>query len=242
MSIKRTLGLMFLALTLVLAPGVGNAAMWVGGQIGGHIQDNTGIDISALGVTATLQDVKMEPSVIGGVTIGYDFVKEGFLGYNWPDWMKYFGFAVDFTYNRMDIRGQQVNMTALGITLPVMIPKIEGYAAVWTFLFYAHYGFLPDSEVPAGRLHPYVGVGPAILLSGIDAGALGLGNSSEVDVALVVEAGIRYFALKNVSLDTAFRYRWAQPGYNFNPLGVPTNIDMNDFNSFTFLFRANYHF
>jgi opacity protein-like surface antigen len=242
MSIKRTLGLMFLALTLVLAPGVGNAAMWVGGQLGGHIMDNTGYDVNVGGLSATVQDVKMEPSVIGGITIGYDFVKEGFLGYDWPDWMKYFGVALDFTYNRMDIRGQQVNVNvpALGITIVGLpIPKIEGYAAVWTLLFYAHYGFLPDSEVPAGRLHPYVGVGPACLLSGVDLGAVGLGNSSNADIALVVEAGVRYFALKNVSLDTAFRYRWARPSWDF---AGPTSVDMNDFNSFSFLFRASYHF
>ena len=32
----------------------------------------------------------------------------------------------------------------------------------WTFLFMAHYGFMPDSEVPSGRINPYIGVGPAI--------------------------------------------------------------------------------
>ena len=42
--------------------------------------------------------------MIGGVTIGYDFVNAGFGGYAYPDWMKYFSFALDFTYNRLTIQ------------------------------------------------------------------------------------------------------------------------------------------
>ncbi len=41
---------------------------------------------------------------MGGVTVGYDFVNAGFGGYAYPDWMKYFSFAVDFTYNRLTIQ------------------------------------------------------------------------------------------------------------------------------------------
>ena len=44
------------------------------------------------------------PSVIGGMTIGYDFVNAGFGAYAWPDWMKYFSVATDVTYNRLMIQ------------------------------------------------------------------------------------------------------------------------------------------
>ena len=42
--------------------------------------------------------------MIGGVTLGYDFVNTGFGAYAYPDWMKYFSFAMDFTYNRLTIQ------------------------------------------------------------------------------------------------------------------------------------------
>ena len=107
----------------------------------------------------------MDPSVIGGITLGYDFVNTGFGGYNYPDWMKYFGFATDFTYNRIDI--SQPNASVRDITLTglhlglgtVRVPlntslrrRLEGYMAAWTFLFMGHYGFFPDREVPFGTV------------------------------------------------------------------------------------------
>jgi len=111
--------------------------------------------------------------------------------------MKYFSFATDFTYNRFDMREQNVDFSVGNFNFQnAQFPKVEGYMAAWTFLFMAHYGFLPDSEVPAGRLHPYIGVGPAILFSGLDLGGLGGGNHSAVNVALVTEAGLRFMAFR----------------------------------------------
>jgi len=248
----RFLGLGFLVLTLVALPGVAQSAMWVGGQVGGNFAASPDIDITnspAAGVTTTWKSVKIEPSVIGGITIGYDFIKEGFLGYDWPTWMKYFSFATDFTYNRFDMRRQYIDLTPPILSARVINQDyfagssgVEGYMAAWTFLFMAHYGFLPDAEVPAGRLHPYVGVGPCLLFSGLDLGGMRWGNKSSLDVALVTEAGIRFMALKNVSLDAAFRYRWASPTYGFvDSAGLNHDVSL-DAHQFSFLFRASYHF
>ncbi len=245
MSIKKTyrfLGLMILALTLVLMPGVSRAAMWVGGEIGGNFMANTDVGV---GSNVTFSNVKIDPTVIGGVTIGYDFVNAGFLAYNWPDWMKYFGVAVDFTYNNISIRSGQTTAEIAGINIlprpffgPAQGSRLKGFVAATTFLFYGHYGFFPDSEIPVGRVHPYLGVGPAIVVSGLDLGSYGIGNRSSADVALVVEAGIRWICFKNISMDTAFRYRFAAPSYSFEG----AKVSLNDFNSFSFLVRANYHF
>ena len=120
-----------------------------------------------------LADVGIQPSVIGGATIGYDFVNSGFGAYAWPDWMKYFSFAMDITYNRLNIHGgQTVDATFQDVNLGNVCSAnnmyLKGYEVAWTFLFMAHYGFMPDSEVPSGRINPYIGVGPAILWSGFE--------------------------------------------------------------------------
>ena len=251
--ILRTCGVLVLALALAVLPGVAQSAMWVGGQLGANFAANTDVDASgnAFGVdfSVTAKGAKVEPSVIGGVTIGYDFIREGFLGYNWPDWMKYFSFATDFTFNRFDMREQFLDFTATiggaGLSGKGTLGRSEGTMAVWSFLFIGKYGFFPDSEVPFGRLVPYIGVGPGIVFSTMDTATLGGTNntSSSVDIALVVEAGIRFMALKNVSLDAAFRYRWCQPSYNFTFLGTNQNVNAEiDANQFSALMRANYHF
>jgi len=241
----RLVGLLFLVLTLVALPGVASSAMWVGVELGGNFVASPDIDVTNTGgsgtATTTTKGVRVEPSVIGGITIGYDFVKEGFAGYNWPEWMKYFSFATDFTYNRFDMRQQHLDMSdTSGWSGKGTFPRMEGYMAAWTFLFMAHYGFLPDSEVPAGRLHPYVGVGPCVLFSGLSMDDWG--SQSSTNVALVTEAGLRFMALKNVSLDAAFRYRWASPTYGFvDGAGVSHDISL-DAHQFSFLFRTSYHF
>lgn len=86
-----------------------------------------------------------------------------------------------------------------------------------------------------------LGVGPAVLFSGLNIGDINQSDSS-ADVALVVEAGLRFMALKNVSLDTSFHYRYARPSYGYEVGGTPVDIDVKDFNAFSFLFRASYHF
>jgi opacity protein-like surface antigen len=234
------LGLM-LALTLVLSPGSAQALMWVGAQGGVNVIANTDIGLSESGEGGiTLPNVKFDnPQAIGGVNIGYVFVKEGFLGYDYPDWMKYFMFSVDFTYNTFEIRTQDVKIGGYPYNIG---PDKKGAMPVLTFLFMGRYGFLPDSEVPFGRLQPYVGVGPGIVFSSLDPG-FGLGRSDSVDIALVAEAGVRWMALKNVALDASFRYRWFAPKYSFTSgEGETYIIKPNDINSFTALFRVSYLF
>ena len=73
--------------------------------------------------------------------------------------MKYFSFAMDLTYNRLDI-----NASSSGFgQLLAPSTRLNGYQVALSFLFRFQYGFMPDSEVPTGRIVPYIGVGPAII-------------------------------------------------------------------------------
>ena len=223
--------MVFLVAAVMALPGAAHSAMWVGGELGGNFPGNTKINVDGQNLSGS---TNFDPSVIGGVTIGYDFVNSGFGAYAWPSWMQYFSFAMDLTYNRLNVK---TGTNGLGAVLPLR-SQLSGYEVAWTFLFMAHYGFFPDSEVPSGRVNPYIGVGPAILWSGIDAGSLGVGSASATNVALVVEPGIRWVLLSNVSVDTAFRYRYAVPSWDLDN----DNVKANPLHQYTFLIRANYHF
>lgn len=235
------LGMIVFVAILLILPGVSPAAMWVGGELGANFALESGWTVNGFKGNST---TRFFPAVMGGVTIGYDFINSGFLGHNWPEWMKYFSFATDFTYNRLNVGSRD---QGLGRFI-ASTSNVEGYEAVWTFMFIGHYGFLSDTEVPAGRLNPYLGIGPAIMFSGLDLGAFratypvffksGLGSTSSTNIALVVEPGIRWMALKNVSLDMAMRYRYAQPSYNADSV----TIKSLGLNQLSFLARANYHF
>jgi hypothetical protein len=224
--------------TLLALPGVVRAAMWVGGELGPNFTLDSTFTVNG----ASFRTTSFKPSVIGGLTVGYDFIDSGFLAYHWPGWMKYFSFAMDFTYNRFSVSSRD---QGLGFYIPYG-SHVDGYQAVWTFLFIGHYGFYPDSEVPSGRIVPYLGVGPAIMFSGLDFGKVrrlniagdGLGQASSTNIALVVEPGIRFMALKNVSIDTAMRYRFAAPSYDFSGITVKTDA----LHQLALLVRASYHF
>jgi opacity protein-like surface antigen len=235
------LGMAVLLTALLALSGVAQSAMWVGGEIGGNLNSAT-LDAD---VGVGHHNFSLHPSVIGGATIGYDFVNAGFGAYAWPDWMKYFSFAMDLTYNKLDARHSDSQLGS------ILSPnsRLNGYEVAWTFLFMAHYGFLPDSEVPAGRVHPYLGVGPAIVWTGVDGtfsttfrGAQRLFTSNfgaqAMNVALVVEPGVRFMAFKNVSIDVAMRYRYSAPSYDFNNV----TLKINPLHQFAPLLRASYHF
>jgi len=242
---KKTyvLGVAVVLAGLLALSGVAQSAMWVGAQLGGNFQPGTSMSFSGYGVSAT-QHTEIRPSVLGGVTLGYDFVNSGFGAYAWPDWMKYFSFAMDLTYNRLTIQdhgpdiGQYFSSNS----------RLNGYEVAWSFLFMAHYGFLPDSEVPTGRVVPYIGVGPAIIFTGVQFTTPGVfhrfgqyssnGGDSAINVGLVVEPGVRFMCMKNVSVDTAFRYRYSQPSWSDDNVTIKTK----PLHQLGFLVRANYHF
>jgi hypothetical protein len=191
---------------------------------------------------------RIKPAVVGGVKVGTWFTPEGFLGFNYRPVMKYFGFYVNFNFHRLNFR-RQVG-PSLVVDTSLLVPSTyyvtthtfwsDGYAATLAFMFAARYGFFPDAEVPFGRLQPYVAVGPAVLFSGqrpslqyiewfiiwpITYKVSG-GARSSVDICLAVDAGVRYMALKNVSFDLFFKYRFAEPTYSFSNFNLRPTYHM----------------
>lgn len=261
----QVLGVLALSAVLAVAAVPARAEMYVEAYIGGNFAGNTSDPVS--GNFATARNAgpfffnssgNIDASVVGGLKLGTWFVKEGFLGMNYPEWMKYFGFYLDFSYHRLNFSKKT------GIWHNPTVPQsfldtfsTEGGVATLAFMFAARYGFFPDSAVPFGRLQPYVAAGPAILFSsqkptftnapGTPPYSLKAPYVSATTPALAVEAGLRWMALKNVSLDASFKYRYAKPRYSYSQ--VPDSVGgVEDFhfsptyNLFSFQLGAAYHF
>jgi len=277
--------------------GVASAEMYVEGYVGGSQASNMGQSFGVHQIAPTnfisafsnynfsgATDV----TVLGGVKLGTWFVPEGFAGYSgYPSWMKYFGFYTDFSYQTLQMRPQRISGTTVwnntsngglfitpgGASAITAVGSIEseGMVATWAFMFAGRYGFFADSEVPFGRLQPYVAAGPAIMftsqkpkfftqsqgggLNGFGLTHMSPGNQSDTVLGLALDAGIRYMALKNVSFDISFKYRYAQTSYNYtgvdNPAngfiaavnGVPATFKLdNTLNLFSFQAGVAYHF
>jgi hypothetical protein len=202
------------------------------------------------------------PSLIGGGRIGYWFVPEGALGADYPDWMKYFGVYTDVSYQSLNVNEHSVSVADyndLGVFQGNFPGKFssQGYVVTWAFMFAARYGFLPDEKVPFGRLQPWVGVGPAILFTGMrpkatvyDITGVGAvaspGWKSAVAPALVVDAGVRYMIFQHLSIDICFRYRYAQPNFNFgftDMVGQSSRLNFSPvYNLFSGMAGVAYHF
>ena len=256
---------LFLAVALVALAAPASAEMFVEGYLGGTaaaninqaftIQDLRGS--GGPGFSNASQDNHLQfsgapdPTVLGGLKLGTWFVKEGFAGYSgYPDWMKYFGFYTDLSFQKFQMRGPLSGTSNYKFSYSLPDPTIngvhfnageftsEGFIVTWAFMFAARYGFYPDSEVPFGRLQPYVAVGPAVMfsslstkvntllvggfLNGVQDSRMSGGSQASTNIALAVDTGIRYMCTKNVSIDLSFKYRYAQPSYTFS--GIDAQI------------------
>ena len=58
-------------------------------------------------------------------------------------------------------------------------------------------------------------------------------TKSSVDIGLAVDAGFRYFALKNVSIDVFFKYRWVKPNYDYTVRTRVTDPNLNVYSATT---------
>ena len=175
---------------------------------------------------------------MGGLKLGYWFTPQGTYAAGFcSEWTKYFGVYTDFSYQSLNHPNNIV--TTYGT--PLTTGSSFGNLFTWGFMLAARYGFMPDNEVPFGRLQPYIAVGPALFFSNQDynIGGFTQGSKGSTDVGLAVESGLRYFVASNVSFEASFKYRYFTPSYYFSPLS--THIQQTT-NLFSGQLGLAYHF
>jgi len=165
-----------------------------------------------------------DPAFVGGVRAGLWFERGGLLGSSVPEWLRYFGFYTDFSFQRQNFHQESVAGPAPGFTTTY---SSEGTAAIWAFKFAARYPFGQSPDFPGGRWWVYAGVGPGIYFASQNptfriswAGLPPLesikpDSSSSATVCLSVDAGVQFMATRNVFLDLWFNYTYARPCFSY---------------------------
>jgi opacity protein-like surface antigen len=173
------------------------------------IQGPTGVTLHT-----AAKNVKTDPGPVGGVKVGYFFDSIPYLGLE--------GEGSIASHNRPR---EQVTVKPAISNAPVFT---EGSTnLIWTMALHivGRYGFLPDKEVPFGRLQPYVGIGPGV-------GVLYFQNDSCKNFGLDTEVGVRYYFTKNIAALIEFKYikQWdVQLGVQHLTSGGQRFISGNDF-------------
>jgi hypothetical protein len=172
----------------------------------------------------------LSTNVIGGGKLGTWFSKQGFPGFDYPEWMKYFGFYLDFNFHGINYI-QGVGTRRINIS-PSTYPYFDQYKffgdgsiATLGFMFAARYGFFPREKVPFGKFQPYVAVGPAIMITSLGPTYMvqpshhnlfpffGVVNAkaplkTTVSLGLQAELGMRFMLTRFLSVETSLKYRY----------------------------------
>jgi len=229
-----------LAITLLFGmASIASSEMYVGGQFGPNFNTSMDVKVSGPFINNTITGMKARTGFTTGLVFGYDFVNYGTGAYPYPDWMRYFGVMVDASYTQMNFSAQGRSLTT---GQNAFTSSVDGGNTALTFLITGKVPCMTSNEYPNGRLNPYVGVGPTILITSMDFSNMGGNNSTSVNVGLVAEAGVRYMITPAFSADLAYRYRYAQPSVSTTLPGVG-NVDMSgSMNSHQGIIRLAYHF
>jgi len=237
---------------MLLLPGVVWGGLWVGVEAGPTYHSNVDVVEGAYWAQEkTYENVKFDVNFLGGLTVGYDFSAEGFLGRAWPSWMKYFSLALDATYEDVSFGHQWVTVAVQGNN-NIPFRKVQGITrscsiSMFTItpMIIGKYGFLPSAEIPFGRLQPYVGFGPGVVISNPKVNGLTDEERNKVDLSLMAEGGLRFMLLRNVSLDAALRYRTIPTkfGNSFHSPGNDAKVNIDWYpDLFNAMLRLSYHF
>jgi hypothetical protein len=126
----------------------GPGGFYIGAYGGGSFVSDSNWNIKLRGpkgeTTANANKViSVQPSGVVGAKLGYFF-------HRFP----YLGMESEFSYASHQVRTQNVQFGNIGASFN---DTLDNYSFVLRLL--GRYGFLPDKEVPFGRLQPYVGLG-----------------------------------------------------------------------------------
>ncbi|MBW1986538.1 MAG: porin family protein [Deltaproteobacteria bacterium] len=209
----------------------GPGEFFIGGFFGGAFVPDTDWKYQVGSQNYIARNLTIDPGVTGGIKLGYFF-----------DSIPYLGVEAEGSIGNHPQPSQSV----------ALHPPLAGATAgrvsrqtilAWTMAFHlvGRYGFLKDKELPFGRLQPYVGLGPGLVILYGDA-------DSAKNFALELEGGLRYMFTKHVGgfLEYKFSKQWSveleSQQLFYNNTGVTTNKAVFDFDRHQVVVGLAYHF
>ncbi len=150
-------------------------------------------------------NIGIEPSLMVG-KLDTGLAGEGALKANYPNFMKYLGLELDISYNALNWGRQDVVISPVNYATKI---ENNGFMVTAALLLMGRYGFLPDQEVPFGRLQPYLGIAPCIVVT-----------KTSLNIGLIIKLqggswfhGGNWTSLydkENFSIAGEFKYRYAR--------------------------------
>jgi len=205
----------------------GPGEFFIGGFFGGAFVPSADWTYQIGGRDSTARNMAIDPGVTGGIKLGY------FL-----DSCPYIGVEAEGSIGNQSQPSQTVSLS----------PPVGGTATaratsqsllVWTMALHlvGRYGFLPDQEVPFGRLQPYVGIGPGLVVLYAEA-------DSAKNFGLELEAGLRYMFTKNLGgfVEYKFSKQWAVELESQPLFTIPASTATFDFARHQVVAGLAYHF
>ncbi len=205
----------------------GPGEFFVGGFFGGSFVPGTDWTYRLPSQNITARNMAIDPGVTGGIKLGY------FL-----DSCPYLGVEAEGSIGNQRQHSQtlSLNPPAGGIATGTMPSQT---LLVWTMALHlvGRYGFLPDQEVPFGRLQPYVGIGPGLVMLYAEA-------DSAKNFGLELEAGLRYMFTKHLGgfLEYKFSKQWAVELESQQLSTLPASTATFDFVRHQVVAGVSYHF
>ncbi len=140
----------------------------------------------------TAKNIEYQPTILGGIKFGRFF-----------DALPWFGLELETNFSSNKIRRNQGRISPPVPGGPTNVLTQPDWLKIWDMQcnLLARYGFLPDKEVPFGRLQPYVGVGPGfeVIYGKTDAAK---------NFAPEALAGIRYMCTQNIAVFFEYKFSY----------------------------------
>jgi opacity protein-like surface antigen len=211
----------------------GPGEFFVGGFLGAGFIYNANWSYQAGGLSTSANDMKIDPGITGGIKLGY-----------YLESLPNFGIEAEGSIGRQYQPSQTVGINPVPAGVVGSSASINGQSMlVWTMAFHFlwRWGFFDTPDVPFGRLQPYVGLGPGLVVLYAPA-------DSAKNFSLEFETGVRYMFNKNIGAFLAYKLsqQWQveleSQQLFFSNTSVTANKATFDFTRNQVVFGLTYHF